>query len=141
MNYIKLFIIIIFIAIYFNLSKFKYNTTTLKDDTYLALLNNFEEYKYCNEILYNDFRNDIELFFQQKKYHRCKKLYNRIIITLNDLKMHLENDLNKETEFTLLIETLDGYMIRYLHIIESDNNPRIEYTNPVKESNYYQKLI
>ena len=146
MIYIKILLIIIFITIYFNkfrlinFIKFRYHTASLKDDTYLSLLNSFEEYKDYNEILYIDFKSDIELFFKQTKYHKCKKLYNRVIITLNDLKMHLENDLNKETNFTLLIDTLDEYMLRYMRIIKN-NNPKIEYTNPIKESNYYQELI
>lgn len=129
---------IIFIYILFVIFKKKSHHTNISNKKYYTLIDNLRQYKYLNPILFNIIERNIHKFFNEINYYKCKKYYDNILTSCHDLKLHIENDLYKETKLINIIDSLEMYMDRYINIIILNKN-----TNDAMYYgfNHYQLLI
>jgi hypothetical protein len=141
MKYLIIISIIVFIWYSFKQSK-KYDIDhfNIRHETIRSLNEKLKEFSHLNERIFKKYIKYLKLFLNTHDVSKLEKYNNKSIRFLNDLKMHMHNDLYQELKLKSIIHQLDVTMKHIIH--QEHKNSNINYVpttqDVLKGYNYYE---
>lgn len=136
MEYVMLLLIILMYMLLKKTNVYKKLESTSKpnskDQELEKLVTQLEAFSYLNQRIFKRFEIVLQKFLSTSKIEKLIEYQHRMIRYLNDIKMHIENDLYKEVELINVIDKLDNYLMihiqqnakqkgEYFHVSQSRN--------------------